>query len=175
MLTLGRFAPSTSPRARGEVKKARSFSRRTSAPELCSPPRRHSTIDSPPAYKGRRSAERRMPTTVRAAQTSLPTAQLIGRTDARQFGARPPSGASPRLLPKRASALAQPRPRFAPTSGCGRYPHHQWRLSEAPRAPVVMPAGSMPGPPECGVHGSARRHRTSLRLFGMPAGQVPFE
>jgi hypothetical protein len=33
----------------------------------------------------------------------------------------------------------------------------------------------MPGPPGSGVHGSARVHRTSLRLFGMPAGQVPFE
>jgi hypothetical protein len=92
-------------------------------------------------------------------QQALPPIDARARLRA-TFGARPPSGASPRLWPKRASALAQPRPRFTRTSGCGRYPHHQSRLSEAPRAPVVMPAGSMPGPPGSGSHSSARGDRT---------------
>ncbi len=34
------------------------------------------------------------------------------------------------------------------------------RLSGAPRAPVVVPAGTMPGPPGSGVTSPARRNRT---------------
>jgi len=34
------------------------------------------------------------------------------------------------------------------------------RLSGAPRAPVVLPAGTMPGPPESGVTSPARSNRT---------------
>src|ERR1700689_1188391 len=32
--------------------------------------------------------------------------------------------------------------------------------SDAPRAPVIVPAGSMPGPPGSGVTSPARRNRT---------------
>ena len=39
-------------------------------------------------------------------------------------------------------------------------PLRKSRLSEAPRAPVVMPAGTMPGPPGSGVTSPARRNRT---------------
>src|ERR1700733_586606 len=37
---------------------------------------------------------------------------------------------------------------------------HRLGYSEAPRAPVVMPAGMMPEPPGCGVYPSARGRRT---------------
>jgi hypothetical protein len=141
-------------------------------------------IDSPPANKGGRSAERRNPTIGRAASTSIAAHRcpgaaarpslLLPRLRGRvREGARPPSGASPRLSPKRASACAQPRPRFTRTSGCGRYPHHQSRLSEAPRTPVVMPAGTMPGPPGSGSHSSARGHRTRSAYRKCPRERRP--
>jgi hypothetical protein len=41
-----------------------------------------------------------------------------------------------------------------------RYPHRQSRLSQTPGAPVVMPEGSMPGPPGSGVTSPARGNRT---------------
>jgi len=76
------------------------------------------------------------------------------------FGARSPSGASRRRLPERANAPTQPRPCFARTRGCRRYRHRQSRLSGAPRAPVVVPAGTMPKPPGSEVTSPARRNRT---------------
>jgi len=75
-------------------------------------------------------------------------------------GTRSPLGAPPRRLSRRPNASTQPRPRFTRTRGCGRYPHRHSRLSGAPRAPVVMPAGTMPGPPGSGVTSPARRNRT---------------
>ncbi len=75
-------------------------------------------------------------------------------------GMRSPSGAPPRLLSQRPNASTQPRPRFPRSRGCGRYPHHQSRLSKAPCAPVIMPAGTMPGPPGSGVTSPARRNRS---------------
>jgi len=63
-------------------------------------------------------------------------------------GGRSPSGAPPRRLPKRPNASAQPGPRFTRRRGRGRYPRRRSRLSGAPRAPVVVPEGSMPEPPE---------------------------
>jgi hypothetical protein len=56
-------------------------------------------------------------------------------------GARSPFGAPPRHLPRRANAKTQSRPRFARTGGCGRYPHHRSRLSQAPGTPVIVPEG----------------------------------
>ena len=41
-----------------------------------------------------------------------------------------------------------------------RYPRRRPRLSGAPRAPVVMPAGAIPEPPGSGVTSPARRNRT---------------
>ena len=87
----------TSPRAagRGEAPR-RQHSRDAYASELCLPPR--TKIDSPPAIRGRRSAERRMPTMCRASQTSVRSLRhLICCAAARRIGARPPSGATPRL------------------------------------------------------------------------------
>ena len=40
------------------------------------------------------------------------------------------------------------------------YLRRESRLSGAPRAPVVVPEGSMPEPPENGVTSPARRNRT---------------
>jgi hypothetical protein len=81
-------------------------------------------------------------------------------TAAGVIGTRSPSGASRRRLSQRANAATQPRPCFARSRGHGRYPRRQSRLSGAPRAPVVMPAGPMPGPPGSGVTSPARRNRT---------------
>jgi hypothetical protein len=41
----------------------------------------------------------------------------------------------------------------------GRYPRHHRRLSGAPRAPVVVPEGTMPRPPGSEVTNPARRNR----------------
>ena len=76
------------------------------------------------------------------------------------FRARSPSGAPPRLLSQRPNALTQLRPCFTRTRGRRRYPRRQSRLSQAPGAPVVMPAGTMPKPPGSGVTSPARRNRT---------------
>ena len=77
--------------------------------------------------------------------------------------ARSPFGAPPRRLRRRPNARTQPRPRFTRSNICGRYPHHRPRLSEAPRSPVVLPAGTMPGPPGSGLRNRPREPR-SLHL-----------
>jgi hypothetical protein len=41
--------------------------------------------------------------------------------------------------------------------------------SDAPRAPVIVPAGMMPEPPGCGVYLSARGEPHSLRRQGVPS------
>ena len=92
--------PRPLPAQRGEVKRhcadKQTRSRDAYAPELCLQP--STKINSPPAIRGRRSAERRMPTMCRAAQTSVRSLRhLICCAAARRIGARPPSGASPRL------------------------------------------------------------------------------
>jgi hypothetical protein len=48
------------------------------------------------------------------------------------------------------------RPRFTRRGGNGRYPRRSSRLSQAPGAPVVMPAGTMPGPPGSGLRDRPR-------------------
>ncbi len=67
------------------------------------------------------------------------------------------------------------RPRFTRKGGRGRYPRRSPRLSQAPGAPVwpKMPAGTMPGPPECEVASLARgnRARSTLRIA---SGKCPF-
>ena len=58
------------------------------------------------------------------------------------------------------NATAQPRPRFLGRTapGVSRQPLSQ--SSETPRAPVLVPAETMPGPPGSGVTSPARRNRT---------------
>jgi len=90
-------------------------------------------------------------------------APSIGRTVGCGSGAdRSPlaSRRSTAALARQLNATAQPRPRFTRARGRRCYPRRHSRLSEAPRAPVVMPAGSMPGPPGSGVTSPARRNRT---------------
>ncbi len=113
--------------------------------------------------KEKRETKRRKAHPAMAAPYSVP-APLRGRVrvgvGSGSRGSRSPSGAPQRRLPERANAPAQPRPRFTRTTGCGRYPRHRSRLSKAPCAPVVMPAGTLPRPPGSGVTSSARRNRT---------------
>ena len=66
-----------------------------------------------------------------------------------QSRARSPFGAPPRRL-LRPIAEARSGPRFTRCSAQALPRALASRLSEAPRAPVVMPAGSMPGPPGSG-------------------------
>jgi hypothetical protein len=83
-LTLGRFAASTSPRKRGEVKKnivLATHPRPSFAHHHHAVPK----IDSPPANKGGRSAERRNPTIGRAASTGVAADRCPGAA-ARQTG-----------------------------------------------------------------------------------------
>src|SRR6202161_1441997 len=47
--------------------------------------------------------------------------------------------------------------------------------SEAPRAPVVVPAGMMPEPPGCGVYLSARGRRTRSAFREYPPQRRPLE
>jgi len=80
----------------------------------------------------------------------LPSADASG-AEAIPAGTARLSALTPRLLSQRPNALTQPRPRFTRSSRCRRYPHHRSRLSNAPCAPVIMPEGTMPGPPGSGV------------------------
>ena len=133
-----------------------------------------------PMKKGRRSAERRMPSSVRTippggegarkrsiADKPAQSARLICLRD------RSPLGAPLRRLPRRANARTQSRPRFTRNTMRRRYLRLESRLSEAPRASVFVPRGTLPRPPGSGSDepppaGTAsrsvsRRHRlTSL-------------
>src|SRR5580692_80869 len=74
-----------------------------------------------------------------------------GGTARASSGTRSPFGAPQRRLQQRANAATQPRPRFTRAGGRERYPRRQSRLSQAPGAPVVMPGGTIPEPPESGL------------------------
>src|ERR1700677_1430169 len=47
--------------------------------------------------------------------------------------------------------------------------------SEAPRAPVIVPAGMMPEPPGCGAYPSARGRRTRSAFREYPPQRRPLE
>ena len=66
---------------------------------------------------------------------------LRGLRNLSACGDRSPSGAPLRRLPRRANARTQPRPRFTRNTMRRRYLRLESRLSKAPCAPVVMPAG----------------------------------
>jgi hypothetical protein len=150
---------------------AKLFSRRECAPELCRQRRARKRNKKNKREAKRRKAHASHCRTLRHGSAPLQTRAQIGTH--LLFGARSPSGASRRHLPRRANARTQPRPRFTRAGGCRRYPHHRSRLSEAPRTPVVMPEGigvcicancvhlfALPGPPGSGVTSPARRNRT---------------
>ena len=92
-----------------------------SAPELCPPPRRHSKKNSPPANKGRRSAERRNPTIGRAASTGVAADRCPGAAARHNGGAPAFRRFTAALARPNASSLGSaPEPGF-PTSrarGC---------------------------------------------------------
>jgi len=118
--------------------------------------------------RGKRSAERRIQPMSARRHQMLPPECASGAVPPPDppslagggLGGGSPSGAPPRRLPKRPNASAQPGPRFTRKRGRGRCPRRRSRLSGAPRAPVVVPEGSMPEPPENGVTSPARRNRT---------------
>jgi hypothetical protein len=137
-----------------------------------------------PRLKGRRSAERRNHPLAAQHQQALPlidagarqrTHTTHPRLRGGKAGGRSPSGASPRRSRTRPNVSTQPRPRFTPASGCGRYPHHDWRLSEAPRAPILLPAGSMPGPPGSGAHILRPQEPHPLRLPKVPSRKASLD
>jgi hypothetical protein len=82
--------PRPLPAQRGEVKRhcadKQTRSRYAYAPELCLQP--STKIDSPPAIRGRRSAERRMPTMCRAAQTSVRSLRISSAARLRAVSGR---------------------------------------------------------------------------------------
>jgi hypothetical protein len=100
---------------------------------------------------GRRSAERRTIHWPHRRRQVCAVCATVCRCGGGSCGSRSPSGAPRQRLPERANAPAQPRPRFTRPRGRGRYPRRRSRLSQAPGAPVVMPEGSMPGPPGSGL------------------------
>ena len=134
--------PNFPPRA-GEAD-VQSCSRGASVPEFCQAIPKH-----PPQ---KREAERRQAQPSLAASADAAAGLALtrrARLSALHHGFR-----------RSANALTQPRPRFTRERGCGRYTHHQLRLSEAPRTPDIMPVGTMPGPPGSGVTSPARGNRT---------------
>jgi hypothetical protein len=134
-------------------------SRGADASESCEPPSYEAVCLS--RIKGRRSAERRIPSMAASPQTSLRSLRKPSADAAAGLSepARLPA-LHARLLSQRTNAATQSRPRFARAGGHGRYPRRQSRLSKAPCTPVVMPEGTMPGPPGSGVTSPARRNRT---------------
>jgi len=103
------------------------------------------------APKGAKLRGRALPGPARAAHPDvLPSACA--------FRARSPFGAPPRRLPKR-GRFGSIQAALHAIATRGRYPRRRPRLSKAPCAPVVMPAGSMPGPPGNGVTSPVRRNR----------------
>jgi hypothetical protein len=117
----------------GRVKKAISFPRRIRVRVLPT----KATVLLPPKKKGRRSAEK-------AHQSSVLS------------GARPRAERSALAFRRSTAALASAMCRSSVRAAlramqcAGVSCALASRLSEAPRAPVVMPAGSMPGPPGSG-------------------------
>ena len=144
--TLPTFAPrAVSPAPQGERAKMKMHSPRRILARVLP------TATTTKTNNKKREAERREAHPTMAA--SCDAARALAK-------ARSPFGAPLRRLPERANAPAQPRPRFTRTRGCGRYPHRHSRLSKAPCAPVVMPAGRCPD-------------RPGAKLRASPAGTAP--
>ena len=134
----------------------------------------HATARNLPKIKGRRSAGRRGTAAPRLPM--LPPANASGAARATndplartvRLRARSPLGAPLRLLSpaseRRTSAQAALHAMlYAGVTGA-----LAARLSEAPRAPAIVPAGSMPGPP-----GSGLRVRPQDAALAPPSGSHP--
>ena len=148
--------PSTSPRTRGEVKKAKSFSRRIRA-RVLRPPSQERSHSSRLAPDTKREAKRRKahcPTNVRATQTSLRSRRNLSATRLRILMrcARLPAlhrGTRHRLLPRWLS----PRTGFPDVSGSRVFcPLPSSRRLSALRADrSFCRSTGAPEPPECGL------------------------
>ena len=141
---------------------------------------RHGTKKNLPEKEGRRSAGRRM-------QWSAPHRRMLPPDSASGADAR--HGRSACANPPLAGALAsrrsaaalvagrtlatRSRPRFARRKCEGVTFAFASRLSQAPGSPVVMPAGTMPGPPGSGLRDRPREPR-SLQLQDR-IRKAPFE
>ena len=121
-------------------------------------------IDSPPANKGRLSAERRIVLPIAACAAAHPDQM------------RPPSGTSPRHSPGRTHpALAQPQNRVSRhLELTGVLPAYILAsVKRAPRGPVLVPVDRCPRAARERIAFIRARAPHSLRLSGMPAGQTP--
>jgi hypothetical protein len=149
-----RHRPSThpSPRTRGEGAASGADERLTRALVLATQRARvlptKATKLLPPKNKGRRSAEK--------AQLSREASPRSGCCHPSALRARPRAERSALAFRRSTAALAPAICRSSIQAAlhamqcAGVTRALAPRLSEAPRAPVVMPAGSMPGPPESG-------------------------
>jgi hypothetical protein len=133
-LTLVRSAHSTSPRTRGEVKKELSFPRRRPRPSCAD--QSHQSFASKKIRGGRAP---------KGANEWAASADAA-RAERSALAFRRPTAALT-AAPKRRSSV-QAALHAMQRAGVTRALAS--RLSEAPRAPVIMPAGSMPGPPGSG-------------------------
>jgi hypothetical protein len=123
---------SPSPASRGRMVRAMSFSRCIRIRALAT----NGTKCSPPKNKGRQSAERRKSWAASSDAARAERSALAFRRSTAAIASticRSSIQAALHAMECEGVTFA-----LAP------------RLSEAPRAPVVMPAGSMPGPPESG-------------------------
>jgi hypothetical protein len=133
-------------------------------------------IDSLPARK--KEAERRqthclLPARKRRAGRATRKAACA----ALRLRARSPAGVPPRFSPR---GLSSPGLSIGPG-----FPRRNVKLrraatrhlghSDAPRAPVLVPAGMMPEPPGCGVYLSARGRRTRSADREYPPGKRPLK
>ena len=143
-----RYASSSGPPpplSRGRKARAISFSRRTRVRGLSKRKPRSFCLQK---NKGRRSAEK--------AQLSRGASPRIGCCHPTALRARPRAERSALAFRRSTAALASAMCRSSIQAALHAMQRAgvscAWasRLSEAPRAPVVMPAGSMPGPPESG-------------------------
>jgi hypothetical protein len=146
------------------------------ASEVCGTAR-HERVASRANKRGRRSADRRVVRS-RTTPTSVTACRCFGRGARHAIATLPPQCASGALASRRSTAalarflgLAQLRAALSETER-GR----SALLQRAPRGPVVMPDEQGPKPPGSGVCGSARRHRTRVRLTGAPLAKgIPQE
>jgi hypothetical protein len=115
---------------------------------------------SPPAPK-EGEAERRQahPSIVHATPADVTVRGCFGR-GSDPSGDRSPLGALPRRLPRKSMPWLSPGHASRETRWGGITSAEIRACSDAPRAPVIVPAGRCPEPPESGVTNSARRNRT---------------
>ena len=143
-----RYASSSGPPpplSRGRMAQAISFPRRSPRPSFAD--QSHQSFASKKIRGGGAPKRRNCPVGPRHA-SDVAIRLRFGRGRA-SSGTRSPFGAPPRRSP-RPCAEARSRPRVTRRCAQALPASLASRSSEAPRAPVVMPAGSMPGPPESG-------------------------